>query len=365
MVETYKGIDRLTFQYDYMGRRVEKCVYSNNTLTSKTLFVYDGFKCVEELDALDSNAVVMRHAWQPFDVGLDVILATTDGNGTSCFLHDANKNIAQKNTANGALQETYAYAPFGRNIGISHAHVGFSSEITDYLLNLSYYTYRYYVPIWGRWMSIDIANDFASANLYSYVNNTPNDLYDHLGLFCCKNRCASGSIILLSIEVGYKPGTHNNASPWTLDGLYDAATYSNVLQYGQTYSNYQDIFNNWVDRKGGNLFSPDLNTIWETMDKMEKTVIERDGVNIWGKVKYKLCKTESCLIFWQRLNWKSISKTIQCDLSSFYTKPYFKHRLGEKADYYEVLNSLPINLAKTGAVQAECMKQFINAMKTE
>ena len=47
------------------------------------------------------------------------------------------------------------------------------------------------------------------------------------------------------------------------------------------------------------------------------------------------------------------------------TKPYFKHRLGEKANYYEVLNSLPINLAKTGAVQAECMKQFINAMKTE
>ncbi len=50
MVETYKGGDRLTFTYDYMGRRVEKCVYSGNTLTSKTLYVYDGFKCGEELD---------------------------------------------------------------------------------------------------------------------------------------------------------------------------------------------------------------------------------------------------------------------------------------------------------------------------
>ena len=52
LVETYKGTDCLTFKYDYMGRRVEKCVYSGNTLTSKIYFVYDGFKCVEELDAL-------------------------------------------------------------------------------------------------------------------------------------------------------------------------------------------------------------------------------------------------------------------------------------------------------------------------
>ena len=93
MIETYKGSDRLTFKYDYMGRRVEKCVYSGNTLLSKTCYVYDGFKCVEELDALNGNAVTMRHFWQPFDAGLDVILATTDSSGTSFFLHDANKNV--------------------------------------------------------------------------------------------------------------------------------------------------------------------------------------------------------------------------------------------------------------------------------
>ena len=82
MVETYRGNDRLTFKYDYMGRRVEKCVYSGEALARKTLYVYDGFKCVEELDGLAGNAVLMRHTWQPFDVGLDVILATTDATGT-------------------------------------------------------------------------------------------------------------------------------------------------------------------------------------------------------------------------------------------------------------------------------------------
>ncbi|MGN0847406.1 MAG: hypothetical protein ACI4RA_08505, partial [Kiritimatiellia bacterium] len=42
MTETCKGTDRLTFKYDYLGRRVEKRVYSGDTLSSRTLFVYDG-----------------------------------------------------------------------------------------------------------------------------------------------------------------------------------------------------------------------------------------------------------------------------------------------------------------------------------
>ena len=95
LAETYKGSDRLIFKYDYMGRRVERSVYSGGALVSKTHYVYDGFKCVEELDGLNGNAVTMRHAWQPFDVGLDVILATADSTSTSYFLHDANKNVMQ------------------------------------------------------------------------------------------------------------------------------------------------------------------------------------------------------------------------------------------------------------------------------
>ncbi len=182
MVETYKGTDRLTFTYDYMGRRVEKCVYSGNTLVSKTYYVYDGFKCVEELDALDNNAVTLRHVWQPFDVGLDVILATTDSSGTSYFLHDANKNVMQKTSANGTLQETYVYAPFGGNVGTYSPHIGFSSENSDYLkLKLSYYNFRYYLYSFGRWNSRDKLNEKYENNLYSICSNGIIDKYDLLG----------------------------------------------------------------------------------------------------------------------------------------------------------------------------------------
>ena len=90
MVETYRGGNRLTFKYDYMGRRVERCV--------------------EELD---------------------VVIATTNAADTSFFLHDANKNVMQKTDADGDLLGKYVYAPFGGNAGEASANIGISSEVFD------------------------------------------------------------------------------------------------------------------------------------------------------------------------------------------------------------------------------------------
>ncbi len=182
MAETSKGTDRLTFKYDYLGRRVEKCVYSGNTLVSKTLYVYDGFKCVEELDALDGNALLRSHAWQPFDVGLDVILATTDAAGTSFFLHDANKNVMQRTAADGALLEAYAYAPFGQTLGAATPRVGFSSEVNEEVTRLLYYNFRYLIPCIARWTSLDPIGEMESINLYGYVMNKAINKVDLLGL---------------------------------------------------------------------------------------------------------------------------------------------------------------------------------------
>ena len=90
MVETYRASDRLTFKYDYMRRRIERCV--------------------EELD---------------------VVIATANDADTSCFLHDANKNVMQKTEADGDPLEKYANAPFGGNAGEASANIGFSSEVFD------------------------------------------------------------------------------------------------------------------------------------------------------------------------------------------------------------------------------------------
>ena len=183
MVETYRGGDRLTLKYDdYMGRRVEKCVYSGDILTSKTLYVYDGFKCVEELDALNNNTVAMRHTWQPFDVGLDVIIATTDATGTSYFLHDANKNVMQGTGSTQNIMMSLIFQPTGRTTCLERDLISFSSEKYDDNSRLIYYNFRYYHPKLARWTRRDPLETHDYPNLYMFIGNHYTNSYDNLGL---------------------------------------------------------------------------------------------------------------------------------------------------------------------------------------
>ena len=135
-----------------------------------------------ELDGLDGNAVVRRHAWQPTDVGPDVILATTDANGTSLFLHDANKSVMQATGGNGEALGQCAYAPFGEPLGASPARIGFSSELFDASTRLAYYNYRHLAPGLGRWLGRDAIEEEGGVNLYAFINNNAIDLFDLLGL---------------------------------------------------------------------------------------------------------------------------------------------------------------------------------------
>jgi RHS repeat-associated protein len=207
LVETSKGNTRLTFQYDYLGRRVEKCVYLDNTLTERTFFAYDGFKCVEELDALNGNAILARHLWQSPEAGLDVLLATSDASGISFFLHDANKNVMQSTDASGTLREGYSYAPFGESLGTNRARIGFSSEVFDGRINLVYYNYRYFSLCDGRWARRDPLEEGAGINLYLFVKNSSNNYYDFLGMACCggqeyddRSECCIKNKIVLLVE---------------------------------------------------------------------------------------------------------------------------------------------------------------------
>ena len=53
-------------------------VNDGDTVVSHKRFVYDDYKQVEELDALNSNRVLKRYSWQPEAVGLDVQLTVYD-----------------------------------------------------------------------------------------------------------------------------------------------------------------------------------------------------------------------------------------------------------------------------------------------
>jgi|GEM_PF-1830823 len=109
LIETSKGNVKLQFAYDYMGRRVEKMVYSGTTLAQHTRFVYDGFKLAEELDALNGNAVLRRYSWQPDALGLDVPSSIYDAaaNASYSYAPDANKAYG---VAENSVKEAYGVA---------------------------------------------------------------------------------------------------------------------------------------------------------------------------------------------------------------------------------------------------------------
>jgi len=188
MVETTKGTDRLEFKYDYMGRRVEKKVYDGQTLTTHLKFVYDDFKLVEELDGLNTDAPLRRYAWQPNEVGLDVVLQMMDvpGNAKSFHLHDANKNVMQDTDINGLVNTSHVYSPFGVAVDNAPNTFSFSSEYFDNETMLLYYNYRYYILYTGKWQSIDRNETKEPIDMYLYISNNPIIYTDYLGMINLK-----------------------------------------------------------------------------------------------------------------------------------------------------------------------------------
>ena len=169
---------RVEADYDYMGRRLFKKVYNNNTLTKHSLFVYDGFKQIAEFDALNNNSLKASYLWQP--IGLDVVLLRN----SEYLIADGNKNIIQVRNATGNVTDSYIYDPFGKvtHNGSSENPFQFSSEFFDSETELVYYNYRYYNPNLGRWIFRDPIQEIGGVNLYVISNNSLVGEFDHLGL---------------------------------------------------------------------------------------------------------------------------------------------------------------------------------------
>jgi len=180
------GTTVLEFQYDYMGRRIEKKVTENSVVTKQENYVYDGYKLVAIYDALNSNALIMTFVWQP--IGLDVPLCMTYDGNTYYYLTDGNKNVTGLFDSTGTRVATYLYGPFGQVLSSTGAMAStnpfrFSSEFHDDETVLVYYNYRYYSPILGRWTRRDPIGENWSLNLYDFTANNPVNTYDQLGNF--------------------------------------------------------------------------------------------------------------------------------------------------------------------------------------
>ena len=188
---------RLVFEYDWQGRRIRKQFYTYSSgwqEQSDTVFLYDGWNLVAELNANAALGVVRTYVWgndlsgSPQGAGgVGGLLWMRPAGGVAQFVaYDGNGNVAALvSGADGSLTARYEYGPFGEAVRVS-GNLGeanlfrFSTKYTDAETDLLYYGYRYYNPSTGRWLSRDPAE---SDNLYAFVGNDGISGYDVLGLW--------------------------------------------------------------------------------------------------------------------------------------------------------------------------------------
>ncbi len=182
LIEAQNADTRLEFAYDYMGRRIFKKVYENNTLISNTKFVYNGYKLIAEFDTLNSNNVIATYTWN--QVYADTPAWMTKDALPYYYLSDGNKNTRALFDVNGTLIEKYDYTPFGQLISNNNSNINpfkFSSEYHDIETDLIYYNYRYYNPLDGRWLNRDPIEEQGGINLYLMSQNNTINYWDILG----------------------------------------------------------------------------------------------------------------------------------------------------------------------------------------
>jgi RHS repeat-associated protein len=190
---------RLTFTYDYAGRRVAKeaedWVSGQFTQRYTTLFAYDGSNPAAEW--LQAGSIPLRsYVWgsdlsggsSAGGIGGLAFLNQLPESKTFAIAYDGNGNVASlTNMADGSNAATYEYGPFGEPLRASGPFaqvnpIRWSTKYQDNESGLLDYGLRFYDPDTGRWTSRDPIGENGGINVYGFVGNAPIGAVDALGL---------------------------------------------------------------------------------------------------------------------------------------------------------------------------------------
>ena len=193
-----------TYQYDYMGRRTRKTVRQPNGSTTRSEFVYDGWNVIQEtITSKDKEQSTKHSATRYYTWGRDLSgtlqgaggvggllsIRIEDGDSQTELLYpsyDANGNITEVVDQNGTVRAAFQYGPFGNLISeagdlAEHILFRFSTKYFDCETGFSFYGFRYFDPIFGRWLSRDRVGEHGGSNLYAFVGNSSPNEVDVLG----------------------------------------------------------------------------------------------------------------------------------------------------------------------------------------
>ena len=212
------GSTNITMKFDRMGRRVEYVEAVSSVTNTHHRFVYDGYLCIQRLNAAANNAIDLAFGWDPTEpmATRPLWMQRPAGSYNFFYFHDGNKNVSDIVSYQSArgVPAHYEYSPFGTVIAATTntaftafnvAEVNpyrFSSEYADDATGLVYYNYRHYNTRYGRWISMDPITEYGSINIYSFCGNLY-DTFDFLGL---KTSCTrAGQFDIIEFSIDYTP----------------------------------------------------------------------------------------------------------------------------------------------------------------
>ena len=230
---------KLTFGYDYMGRRFSKVISTHDgsawQITCTNTFVYDGWNMVAELTQSQTHTLTNFYTWgldlsgSPQGAGgigglLSVTRNTTPAPQTLLYCFDANGNVMQLVVAeDGSLKSQYHYTPFGNTIPVGDPQQDpnpfrFSTKYFDKEVEQYDYGRRCYIPASGRWLSRDRISERGGQNIYGFVLNSPFLLVDPDGRAPqYVHQDVSVTMDLMSMEQSYVHSGDIDFGDWSYD----------------------------------------------------------------------------------------------------------------------------------------------------
>ena len=195
---------RSDFAYDGLMRRrlrTEMSWNGSNWSTNQIVrYVYDGSLVIQERDGNNIPLVTYTRGRDLSGSlqgagGIGGLLARTDMGlltvampSAHAYYHaDGNGNITCLINTNQSIVAKYLYDPFGVLIDKSGQladanHIGFSSKEFHSNSGLYYYGFRFYDPLFQRWLNRDPIGEQGGINLYRFVGNSPINNVDPFGL---------------------------------------------------------------------------------------------------------------------------------------------------------------------------------------
>lgn len=196
-----------TYDYDVLGRRIEKVVHNYTTNVNKTRrFVYDGQEVLLDLDEDNNVLSKFTHSMLRTDdvLSTDVTdLGEQKGyalKGSYQYLKDHLGSVVDITDNTGNIVQHFVYSAFGEikkvtdkngnelsNPILEH-HFAFTGREFDEESNLYFYRARSYDPQVGRFFTIDphsgeLINPISHINKNIYVGNSPIMFNDPSGKF--------------------------------------------------------------------------------------------------------------------------------------------------------------------------------------